>query len=141
MRERRVLYVQYTDPAGYPPLEHSAHILANEGWNVTFVGIQSYGVRFPMRPHERITMMRAGGRSGGALGLVKYAAFCARTAAIARRIRPDWIYASDALAAPAALLAKKASGGRVIYHEHDIAARTTTARGRMVICWPLPRLS
>ena len=27
---RRMLYVQYTNPAGYPPLEHSSRILARE---------------------------------------------------------------------------------------------------------------
>ena len=37
-RARRILYVQYTNPAGYPPLEHSAMILARQGWEVAFAG-------------------------------------------------------------------------------------------------------
>src|SRR5687768_8504486 len=141
MRDRRVLYIQYTDPAAYPPLEHSAHILANAGWEVLFVAIESYGARgMKLRPHERISVVRAGGRSGGRGGLLKYAAFAARTARIAQRFQPAWIYASDALSAPAALLAKKLTGARIVYHEHDVPAhaRSTThammmrARDRLI---------
>ena len=40
---RSVLYLQFTDPAGYPPLEYSARILRNCGWNVRFLGICWYG--------------------------------------------------------------------------------------------------
>ena len=31
---RSVLYLQYTSPANYPPLEHSSRILADAGWQV-----------------------------------------------------------------------------------------------------------
>ena len=133
MSDRRVMYIQYTDPAGYPPLEHSAHLLANAGWQVLFAGIESFGVRFRMRPHERVEIKRIGGRSGGRFGLLKYIAFGARAVALARRFKPGWIYASDALSAPAALLVAKATGARVIFHEHDIAAPPTNARNRMVM--------
>ena len=134
MRDRRVLYIQYTDPAAYPPLEHSAHILADTGWDVRFVAIESYGARgMKLRPHERISIAHIGGRSGGPGGLLKYAAFAARTARLAQRLRPAWIYASDALAAPAALLAAKLSGARVVYHEHDVPARASgTTHGMMM---------
>jgi hypothetical protein len=33
----KTLYLQYTNPAGYPPLEPSSRILANEGWQVLFL--------------------------------------------------------------------------------------------------------
>ena len=39
MRARRILYIQYTNPAGYPPLEHSSRLLAARGWVVVFLGI------------------------------------------------------------------------------------------------------
>src|SRR5690348_15644855 len=35
-----VLYVAYTDPAGYPPLHHSARILADSGFTVLTLGIR-----------------------------------------------------------------------------------------------------
>lgn len=133
MTGRRVMYIQYTDPAGYPPLEHSAHMLADAGWRVLFAGIESFGVRFKLREHERISTIRVSGRSGGAHGALKYVRFAIGTAVIARRFKPTWIYASDAMSAPAALLARKATGARVIYHEHDIPAPPANARNRAVM--------
>lgn len=133
MTDRRVMYVQYTDPAGYPPLEHSAHMLADAGWRVLFAGIESFGVGFKMSEHESIAMVRVSGRSGGAHGALKYALFAVATAVIARRFKPAWIYASDALSAPATLLARKVTGARVIYHEHDIPVPPANARNRAVM--------
>ena len=40
---RRVMYVQYTNPAAYPPLEHSSRIAAGQGWDVLFVGAEVLG--------------------------------------------------------------------------------------------------
>jgi glycosyltransferase involved in cell wall biosynthesis len=134
MRDRRVLYIQYTDPAGYPPLEHSAHILAEAGWKVLLVAIESYGARgLKLRSHERISVVNTGGRSGGPGGLLKYCRFAARAARLARRFRPTWIYASDALSAPAALLARKLTGARLVYHEHDVPACARTATHGMMM--------
>jgi hypothetical protein len=31
---KRILYVQYTNPVGYPPLEHSSRILADAGLQI-----------------------------------------------------------------------------------------------------------
>ena len=127
------MYVQYTDPAGYPPLEHSAHLLASAGWKVLFAGIQSYGVRFGLRPHDRVTVARLGGRPGGVYGILKYATFVARTVAQARRFAPSWIYASDAMSAPVALIVRKITGARVVYHEHDIPGEATNPRTRAIM--------
>ena len=64
---RRVMYVQYTNPAAYPPLEHSSRIAAGQGWDVLFVGAEVLGaaaLRFT--PHERIGVRRlAAIRAGG----------------------------------------------------------------------------
>ena len=38
-----VIYLQYTNPANYPPLEHGGLILLNAGWDVHYFGIQSEG--------------------------------------------------------------------------------------------------
>ena len=46
----RILYLQFTDPAGYPPLEHSSRILAARGWDVLFLGravFADHGIQFP----------------------------------------------------------------------------------------------
>lgn len=132
--KRRILYVQYTEPAGYPPLEHSSQILARAGWEILFVGIESLGTRdCVLRPHERIEIKRLGWRSGGPLGPLKYAAFHASVAAIARRFRPSWVYASEPLAASAALLIGKTENARLLYHEHDVAAHTDSLFFQLVM--------
>ena len=41
--ERRIVYVQFTDPAAYPPVEHSSEILAERGWNVVLLGTDVFG--------------------------------------------------------------------------------------------------
>lgn len=119
-----MLYVQYTDPAAYPPLDRSAQLLARAGWDVLFVAIDAQGtIGMKLRTHERIRTLRIGAPSGGLWGAAKYARFALRTALIARRFRPTWCYASDLLSAPAALLVKRLTGARLLYHEHDAPAR------------------
>lgn len=116
----RVLFLQYTDPAGYPPLDHAATLLAQAGCSVQFCGIRAPSTgAMELSAHERIAEASLGGPPGGWLGPAKYVAFALRAVFLARRFRPDWCYASDPLAAPAALLIRRATGARIVYHEHD----------------------
>jgi glycosyltransferase involved in cell wall biosynthesis len=57
-----------------------------------------------------------------------YAWFLLRTLALVLAWRPSWIYASDPLSCPAALLVSWFPGSRLIYHEHDSPSREA-ARG------------
>jgi glycosyltransferase involved in cell wall biosynthesis len=117
---RRVLYFQYTNPAGYPSLEHSSRILASNGWEVLFLGTGAYGadvLKFP--PHERITVRRMVFVPGGWRQKLHYVRFALWVFVSALRWRPKWVYASDPLSTPVALLLKSLLRLRVIYHEHD----------------------
>ena len=64
----RILYVQYTNPAGYPPLEHSSRILADAGWSALFLGTGALGaneLEFPAYRNitvRRMAFCRAGWR-------------------------------------------------------------------------------
>jgi glycosyltransferase involved in cell wall biosynthesis len=117
---KRILYIQYTNPAGYPPLEHSSRILADEGWQVLLLGTQASGsapLRFPPHPNIRVRYLRfapAGWRQK-----LHYLFFCFWVAAWVTIWRPTWIYASDPLACPVALVLSLAPWLRVLYHEHD----------------------
>jgi len=42
-RERRILFIQYANPAAYPPLLHGTRILAREGWQVRVLGVETPG--------------------------------------------------------------------------------------------------
>ncbi len=117
---RRILYIQYTNPAAYPPLLHSAAILAEQGWQVLFVGIAGAGsAQLAMPQQDHVQVKTLGNRSGGALGKARYAAFGLRSLVEAARFRPHWCYASDSLSAPAAGLIQSVLRTRILYHEHD----------------------
>jgi glycosyltransferase involved in cell wall biosynthesis len=121
-RRPRVLYVQYTNPAAYPPIEHSAHILADREFDVLLIGTNILGDSLVIKPHARIQLKLRAFRKGGWRQKVHYASFLLWAVRQAIHWRPDWIYASDPLSCPIALAMRRASGARVIYHEHDSPA-------------------
>ena len=124
----RVMYVQYTNPAGYPPLEHSAMALAARGWEVRFAGISGRGaapMEFP--PFPRIEVWRMTWCAPGfkqKLHYLRYAIWCLLKA---WRFKPEWIYCSDLLAALPGLWIQRLTGAKLLYHEHDSPA---AAKGR-----------
>ncbi len=118
---KRVLYVQYTNPAAYPPLEHSSQILAREGWQVLFLGIRSTAtgdLKFP--PHESIRVRLLRDCANGWRQKIHYLKFVLWTVYWALRVRPDWVYASDVFACPAAAVLSLSPWTKIIYHEHDL---------------------
>ncbi|HET9373017.1 MAG TPA: glycosyltransferase [Vicinamibacterales bacterium] len=122
----RVLYVQHADPAGYPPVVHSVAMLADAGAEIRMLGLNIFEGRLQMPVHDgvRVTLRK---REQGRLRIkAAFAAFTAQAAGLALAWRPDWVYASDALAAPAARLISLATRSRVIYHEHDTVVRDET---------------
>jgi glycosyltransferase involved in cell wall biosynthesis len=115
----KILYVQYTNPGGYPPLEHSSRILANDGWQVLFFGTGARGadaLAFPRHPNIEVRRWKF--CSPGIRQKLHYIAFGLWCLWTALTWRPKWIYASDPLSCPIALLLKL-FGFRVLYHEHD----------------------
>lgn len=141
-RRNRILYVQYGNPAAYPPLEHSARQLADAGYDVFFLGAHTAGVEaLSLAPHERIRVtLRPASRGGWRLKF-HYLRFCLWVAWQAALYRPRWVYASDVLSTPIAFFLKTVFRRRVIYHEHDAhdPERATAfmrlcmaARGRLV---------
>jgi glycosyltransferase involved in cell wall biosynthesis len=119
----RVVYIQYTNPAGYPPLEHSSRILADGGWQVLFLGTRALGaaaLRFPPHPNIRVRCLDfcpAGWRQK-----LHYLFFCLWVLGWVAIWRPRWVYASDSLACPLALVLCYVPWLRVLYHEHDSPA-------------------
>ena len=119
----RILYVQYTNPAAYPSLEHSSHLLAKAGWQVLFLGTGGLGAGtlcFP--PHDRITVQQMPFCPAGWQQKLHYLRFCLWVLWWTIRWRARWVYASDLLSCPIMLLLSCLPGLRVIYHEHDSPA-------------------
>jgi glycosyltransferase involved in cell wall biosynthesis len=116
----RILYLQYGNPAAYPPLERSATQLSNAGWEVLFLGAHTAGVEsltLAPRPRTRVVLLSTS-RAGWRLKR-HYLWFCVWASWRAVLYRPRWIYASDVMSTPVALLLKAVFGKRVVYHEHD----------------------
>lgn len=116
----RVIYLQFTNPGGYPPLEHSSAILAEAGAEVLVLGTTAEGTKrmgWPERAGVTVEIMPK--REGGIGQKLDYLRFALNAVRAVRRLRPDWLYVSDSLVAPIALLLRRWFGTRIVYHEHD----------------------
>lgn len=117
---RRVLYIQYTNPGSYPPLEHSARMFAREGWAVEFCGLTSSGaVSLEFAPHPRLHVRRMAYQQPGFAQKLHYLCFTLWCLWRVLRWSPHWLYASDALSTPAAEFIRRLTRCRILYHEHD----------------------
>jgi len=116
----RVLYVQYTNPAAYPPLVRGSQLLVGSGAEVLMLGTRIRGVdALDTAPTSGVDVRLAAAAPDGWRLKAHYARYAAWVAREGRAWRPDWIYASDLLAAPIALALAAFTGAKVVYHEHD----------------------
>jgi glycosyltransferase involved in cell wall biosynthesis len=134
-KNARVLYVQYTNPAGYPPLEHSSTILAEDGWQVVFLGTEALGVdKLAFPPNPNISVQKMPFCKPGFRQKLHYLQFVLWTILWTLRWRPNWIYASDLFSCPIALSLKQLFPTiKVIYHEHDTPSQTDSS-GFLRLC-------
>lgn len=139
---KKLLYVQYTNPAAYPPLEHSSQILAQDGWEVLFLGIGALGasaLSFPTHPKIHVKQMYF--CSGGWRQKLHYIQFCLWVLFWTLRWKPLWIYASDFLSCPIGLLLSFLPGVKVIYHEHDSPSPSLTSFVGKFCLWSRQKLA
>ena len=126
VNNKKILYIQYTNPAAYPPLEHSSRILADRGWEVLFLGTGAYAANeMVFKNHPRILIKKMEFCSSGIKQKFHYACYGLWCLFLVLRWKPRWIYASDPLICPIAWLLIPLVGGRVIYHEHDSPSPTS----------------
>lgn len=112
--------MQFTNPAGYPPLQHSAHMLADAGWDVLFLGAAADGSHTLVLPsHPNICVRRLRSFGNGLLQRANYAVFISWVLFSTIIWKPRWIYASDAMGCLPTILAQNMMGCKVAYHEHD----------------------
>lgn len=122
---KRVVYLQFTNPAGYPPLEHSTRILADEGFDVLVLGARAGGTDTLRLPdHPRIKVRQWQPQAAGTLQKLNYLAFVVWAVTKTLGHRTKLIYASDSLACLPALLLRRLRRCHVVYHEHDWPSET-----------------
>jgi hypothetical protein len=100
-RPARVLYVQYTNPGAYPPVDHSAELFAEAGFEVLVLGTRSLNDPLELTGHPRVRVETMRAEPGGWRQKVHYARFAAWALLWTARWRPQWVYASDPPACPA----------------------------------------
>jgi glycosyltransferase involved in cell wall biosynthesis len=120
---RRILYVQFTDPVAYPPLEHSSNLLAERDWEVLFLGTGNMKDSLQFGENVRIRVKSIRFVEGGARQKLQYLLFFAWVLYRTFVWRPRWIYASDPLSSPVVWFVRKFTKVHVIYHEHDSPKR------------------
>lgn len=142
-RKRRILYVQYSNPAAYPPLERSSRMLAEAGWEVLFMGVavpDAMPLRFTAQePAVVVRQLPCWPRDWPELA--RYLFYVGWVLIWVVRWRPNWVYASDVLACPVALLLSCAPGLKIVYHEHDAPALVTGSLARRAKLWFRRRLA
>jgi glycosyltransferase involved in cell wall biosynthesis len=116
---RRVFFVQATNPGAYPPLIHVSTLMANAGWDVTFLSAPFAGDRLAMPTHPRVKIHAIRIRPSHVMSNVSYAFYAAAAARRALQLRPKVVYASDPIGAGPGLLAAALAGAALFYHEHD----------------------
>jgi glycosyltransferase involved in cell wall biosynthesis len=130
----RALFIQATEPAGYPPLIHAASLIAEAGWEVTFLSAPFAGHRLELPRHPRIAVREIPVRPSHVMGKAGYIRYAGAAARLGLNLRPDVVYASDPLGAGPGLLAARLARARLVYHEHDSPApgslRPSLARAR-----------
>ncbi len=131
---KRILYIQHTDPAAYPPLLRSSRLLAERGWRVQFLGTMVEGAarELGMEPHPGIhaELMPCPGR--GRRHLINYGRFLARCRAEIQSQRPTVVYCSDLKSYPIGLWASRAAMITVL-HEHDTPSEDGRRINRLLL--------
>ncbi len=142
----RILFVQATDPAAYPPLIHAGTLMAERGHRVRFLSSPIVGraMRMPDVPGLEVDSLPE--RPTHVMSPAHYARYLAAAMRAAHAFRPDIVYASDPLGALPGLVAARMSAAPVVYHEHDspdserrlhravrLARRAALRRARLVV--------
>jgi glycosyltransferase involved in cell wall biosynthesis len=116
---RRVLFVQATNPGYYPPLIHASMLMAEAGWEVTFLSAPIADQPLALASHPNVKVQAIRTRPSHVMRRIDYALYTASSVGLALRLRPHVVYASDPLGAGPGLLAANLAGAMFVYHEHD----------------------
>ena len=117
---KRILYVQYTNPVAFPPLENSSRVLADKAWQVKFVGTEALGFEnIQLPPHKNIQTDLMPFCHPSFKQKIHYVRFVLKCLEAIATGNYSCIYISDLFACPVGWFAVEFLGAKVFYHEHD----------------------
>jgi glycosyltransferase involved in cell wall biosynthesis len=118
--QKKILYVQYTNPVAFPPLENSSRVLADKAWHVKFIGTEALGfenIQLPSHKNIQTDLMPFCHPSfKQKIHYVRFVLKCLEAIATGNY---SCIYISDLFACPVGWFAVEFLGAKVFYHEHD----------------------
>ncbi|MDB6139499.1 MAG: glycosyl transferase [Verrucomicrobiaceae bacterium] len=127
----RVAFVQYTNPAAYPPLMNGSKLLAKAGVEILFVGLKGpENANFQLPSLPRICQRSMSVASPGFWQKVHYLQYSLLVLWCAWRFQARWLYVSDAIGCGAGLLARRVLRIKTVYHEHDASPGLGSGRSR-----------
>lgn len=141
--KKKLLYIMYADPAFYPPVLNGSQILAEKGCEVKIIGAGVFGMpALSIKNIKGRTVSKVKGvPTPGLLQKIHYFYYLAIIFINVLLFRPHWIYASDVLSAPIALILSYLPGLKIIYHEHDSRTRPKETAFMRVCSKALNRLA
>lgn len=131
---RKLLVVQYNNPAAFPPVIHICEILCSAGVEVHVLGVRgkdTEGLEFPGNIAERISI----GVQPSSRYLLPWfwLFFNLKALFFAVWLRPRFVHVSDYTACLAGILISYVTSARVIYHEHDSPVGGGGKKNRMLL--------
>lgn len=120
MRAQKILFVQFTDPAYYPPLQHVARIFNEKGWTQMFLAYRldpSSKIQFDLDFEAKFFWVNNRNSRSLIYGLYVWFSLKALYLIITRKV--DWVYGSDHWSLPVLYFSKKFLNKNIVYHEHD----------------------
>ena len=116
-----ILYVQYANPALYPPVERGSRLLADHGWCIRMLGIHAKGASANLvsTPDPRINIHLLKHRGPGLSASLSYLQFYGAALREIFLRRPKVVYCSDIMSYPVGLAATSLFNIPSILHEHD----------------------
>lgn len=140
-KRKKILYLQYTNPAAFPPLENSAWLLAEAGWKVKFIGTHALGIdgiQLPVHANIEVDLdsfCYPGLRQK--LHFLRYNFRCLKEAVSGGY---SYLYVSDLFSCPIAWFLSSFLKLGVFYHEHDTPDLPRTSFMRFLY-WARKKLS
>jgi glycosyltransferase involved in cell wall biosynthesis len=138
-----IVYVQYTNPQIYPPLENSARIFVAKGWRVVFLGIESEGdtKRFAFVDSGDVEVHLLPRWASRSLIKLHFLWFTLRSLLRLLAIRPSVIYLSDQYSTPLGALLTYFSSKPIVYHEHDHPGEWPSSLKGKILSWAHKRVA
>ena len=90
LRQPRVLFLQATEPAAYPPLMHASMLMAEAGWEVTFLSAPVAGQPLALPSHPRVKVQAIRTRPSHVMRSIDYALYTASSADLLFACGPMW---------------------------------------------------